>query len=367
MRRAAPVTALLAAGLLAAGCSSGPAPVGAPPPAAGPAVSSPTEGSAPPSAPSRRPVAAPPPGTATGEPVTIAFAGDTHFERGLVDGRVPAGFADVLRAADVAMVNLETAVTSRGEAASKQYVFRGPASALDGLTSAGIDVVTLANNHGEDYGRTGLLDTLDAAAAHRLPLVGAGRDADQAYAPFRTTVKGQRLAFLGATQVLDSSVKAAWTAGPGKPGLASAYEVDRLVAAVREARATSDTVVVFLHWGVERSPCPPPQATTIARTLADAGADVVVGSHAHVLLGDGRLGGAYVAYGLGNFLFYSASGATAQTGVLTLTVRGRATTGARFDPGVITAMRPVPLTGAARDRALREREQRRTCTGLEPL
>jgi poly-gamma-glutamate synthesis protein (capsule biosynthesis protein) len=250
--------------------------------------------------------------------------------------------------------------------ASKQFVFRGPASALRGVVASGVDVVTLANNHGMDYGQTGLLDTLDAAKAAGLPLVGAGLDAAQAYAPYRRTIKGQRIAVIGATQVLDDQVKAAWTAGDGKPGLASAYEVGRLLASVRQARSTSDTVVVFLHWGVERQTCPPPQARTLAKQLADAGADIIVGSHAHVLLGDGRAGGAYVDYGLGNFMFYNGSGLTAQTGVLTLTVRGRATTAAQWTPGVMTAGRPQPVTGAAKDAAMRAREQRRACTGLSP-
>ena len=327
------------------GDAVGPAPAGAPVPSgsSGASAAAPSAGS--------------------GETVTLAFAGDTHFERGLDDGRL-GGLGKVLAAADLAVVNLETAVTERGDPVPKQFVFRGPASALDGVVESGVDAVNLANNHGMDYGRTGLLDTLDAGERAGLPVIGAGRDAAQAYAPLRRTIKGQRIAVIGATQVLDSSVKAAWTAQEGKPGLASAYEVETLLASVREARATSDTVVVFLHWGVERQTCPPPQAVTLTGQLVEAGADVIVGSHAHVLLGDGRRGNAYVHYGLGNFLWYNGVGAGAQTGVLTLSVRGRTTTEARWDPGRVTGGRPEPLSGAPREKALREREQRRACTGL---
>ena len=295
--------------------------------------------------------------------MTLAFAGDVHFERQLADGRI-GGMRAQLAAADLAMVNMETAVTTRGTPVAKQFTFRGPPTALPGLLAAGIDVVTIANNHGMDYGTVGLSDTLAAARAAGLPLVGAGPDAAAAYAPYRTTIKGQRIAVLGATQVLDSSVRQAWTAGPDKPGLASAYQVETLLDAVRAARRDSDTVVVYVHWGVERDTCPPPQARTLAGQLVDAGADVVVGSHAHVLLGDGRLGGAYVDYGLGNFQFYNGNGPTAQTGVLTLTVQGRRTTDVRFDPGVMRGGRPEPLTGTARQTALAQREQRRGCTGL---
>ena len=306
------------------------------------------------------------PSTAPGPdqgPLTLAFAGDINLEGRLADGRI-GGLRHDLAAADLSVVNLETAVTDRGVAADKQYVFRGPASALAGLRDSGIDVVSVANNHGMDYGQTGLRDTLDAANAAGLPLIGAGLDEAAAFAPYRTTRKGERIAVLAATQVLDEQFKVAWAAGPHTPGLASAYRVDTLLAAVREARASSDVVVVFLHWGVELQTCPAPRATTLAQQLSDAGADVVVGSHAHVLLGDGRLGGTYVDYGLGNFQFYNGSGPSAQTGVLTLTMQGRRTMHADWAPGVMRSGRPEPLTGAARDAALAQREQRRACTGL---
>ena len=296
-------------------------------------------------------------------PITLAFAGDINLEGRLADGRI-GGLRRDLAAADLSVVNLETAVTGRGVAADKQYVFRGPASALAGLKDAGIDVVSVANNHGMDYGQTGLRDTLDAASAAGLPLIGAGLDEAAAFAPYRTTRKGQRLSVLAATQVLDEQFKVTWAAGPHTPGLASAYHVETLLAAVREARATSDVVVVFLHWGVELQTCPAERATTLAQQLSDAGADVVVGSHAHVLLGDGRLGNTYVDYGLGNFQFYNGSGPSAQTGVLTLTMQGRQTMKADWDPGVMRSGRPEPLTGAAREAALAQREQRRACTGL---
>ena len=97
-------------------------------------------------------------------------------------------------------------------------------------------------------------------------------------------IKGQRIAVIGATQVLDDNLITAWTATDTQAGLASAKEVPRLVAAVQAARATNDTVVVFLHWGVEKQTCPSASQQELARTLVDAGADIVVGGHAHRLL-----------------------------------------------------------------------------------
>ena len=353
------VTAVLAA------CS--PDRTAAPPLPPSPSTSSAPSSSAPVSAP---PVSRPPTPPAdwkgSGNAVTIAFGGDVHFE-GASRAALSGGLRPItplLSRADVAMVNLETAITDRGEPAPKKYNFRAPASAFPALRSAGVDVVTVANNHGQDYGVQGLRDTLAAARAARFPLVGAGLDDDQAFAPWRTTMKGQRLAFIGASHVLDSNLVAAWTARPGKPGLASAYEEERLLRAVREARATSDTVVVYLHWGTERRTCPNDRQFDIAPKLAEAGADVVVGAHAHVLLGAGMLGRTFVAYGLGNFVFYARPGAGAQTGVLTVTVTGRNVGPYRWDPAVISGGVPRPLSGDEAAAARRRWEALRPCTRL---
>ena len=306
----------------------------------------------------------------TGEPVTLAFGGDVHFE-GVIESRLAANpatalgpIAGVLRRADLAVVNLETAITERGTPAPKDFTFRAPPPALTALEEAGVDVATMANNHGLDFGLVGLRDSLAAAKAAKFPVIGVGRDADEAYRAHLVTVKGQRIAVIGATQVLDSSLAAAWTAGDGKPGMASAYEEARLLAAVREARAAADTVVVDLHWGRELVNCPIDRQRALAPKLVAAGADVVVGSHAHILLGGGYLKGAYVHYGLGNFVFYSRGGLTAQSGVLLLTTQGRAITASRWVPALISGGIPIPLQGADATRAVASWQSLRRCTGL---
>lgn len=306
------------------------------------------------------------PAVPAGEPVTLAFGGDVNVEgaaRALLDGGLDP-VAPILSAADLAMVNLETAVTERGERADKQYAFRGPASTFTALREAGVDVATMANNHGMDYGETGLRDSLAAAQETGMPVVGIGLDESQAYAPHVATVRGQRIAVLGATQVMDSAFIEPWTAREDKPGLASAKREERLLEEVRAAREQADTVVVYLHWGRELQSCPTDVQQDLARQLVDAGADVVVGTHAHVLLGGGYLDGAYVDYGLGNFAFAAHRTETARTGVLTLTVQGRAVTEARWTPAVIRSGMPVPLEGAAAEESLRYKQQLAGCTGL---
>ncbi|MCU1675540.1 MAG: hypothetical protein JWM93_298 [Frankiales bacterium] len=375
VRRPARVTAVVALLLGVAACTNGPGTTAAQPTHASPARSTSKPATKPPavspSAPATKPAKPSAPAASadrspTGDAVTIAFGGDVHFEgvsRAALGGFGP--ISDVLGAADLAMVNLETAVTDGGTPQPKDYNFRAPASAFGALRDAGIDVATMANNHGMDFGIAGLQDSLAAAKAAKFPVVGIGIDDTAAFAPFRATINGQRIAIIGATQVLDSSFVVSWSAGAGKPGLASAKQVDKLAAAVTAARAAADTVIVFLHWGQERAACPTGVQRDLVPTLVAAGADVVVGSHAHVLLGGGwTTDGAYVDYGLGNFVFYTSGGLGAQTGVLLLTVRGRAVTDAHWLPAVISSGKPVPLSGSEAERAASTWDRLRSCAGL---
>ena len=309
----------------------------------------------------------------SGEPVTFAFGGDVMFEEPIRSylsepASVFAPIRGVLRRADVAMVNLETAITERGTPTpNKEYLFRAPATAFDALRRGGIDVVTVANNHGMDYGAQGLEDTLRAAKRKDVPVVGGGRSEAQAFRPWRTTVNGQRIAVIGATQVIDEEFLSWWEARGRQTGVASAkYDMeDRLVQQVVRVRRTSDTVVVYLHWGEEMKSCPLDRQVSLAERLVRAGADIIVGSHAHILLGGGMLGRAFVDYGLGNFVFYTGGGIAAQTGVVEVTATGRRIDGYRFVPATISGGRPEPVTGSAKAARIAEWNALRDCTGLD--
>jgi poly-gamma-glutamate capsule biosynthesis protein CapA/YwtB (metallophosphatase superfamily) len=305
-------------------------------------------------------------------PVLLAFAGDVHFEGAAGTelasnpALVMASIAPVLRRADLAVVNLETAVTNGGTQVAKQFVFRAPPSAFVALRDGGVDVASMANNHGMDFGESGLRDSLAAAKRYRFPVIGIGLNAKQAFRPFRRTINGQRIAVIGATQVLDDELISAWTAGPHKPGLASAKDVPRLLQEVRTARRASDTVVVFLHWGVELAQCPSKDQRTLAKQLVAAGADVVVGGHAHRVQGAGRLGHGLVDYGLGNFIWYGTSELSSETGVLLVTVDGHRVAGYRWEPARIVDGTPRPLAGSERRTNISSWKRLRSCTGLKP-
>ena len=311
--------------------------------------------------------------TAPPQPITIAFAGDINFEGAMasrlaLDPATAIGpFTTILSGADLAVGNLETAITTGGTPEQKDFTFRAPPSAIDALRAGGFDTVSMANNHGRDYGPDGLSESLlvkDGQSDHFV--IGIGHDEADAYSAFTATVKGQRVAVIGATQVIAAELIASWTAGPGHPGLASAKNVDALVAAVQQARANSDIVVVFLHWGVERNTCPSDGQKTLAAQLSAAGADIVIGGHAHRLQGAGMLGPTFVGYGLGNFDFTAVGAGAEKTGVVQVTMTGRHVDGYQFMPGTIRGSVAHPLSGDAAAAAVDDWNALRACTGLTP-
>ncbi len=345
--------ALLAGPLAVAGCS-GDEPAGSQPPAAG----------------QTGPAAEPSPAApAKAEEITLAFAGDVHFTertaRLLANPATAFGpVAEVFKSADYAMVNLETAVTTGGKAEPKQYHFRTPPTALEAVKAAGVDIVSSANNHTLDYGQTGLSDTLANIKSAGLPMVGAGKNAAEAWAPYIADVKGHKVAFIGISQVWE--LASTWIAKDNRPGLAIASDVQRSVDAVKAAKAQADLVVVYMHWGQEGNQCAISDQKTFAKKLSDAGADIIVGTHSHVLHGDGYLGKTYVAYGLSNFLWYRDDAMSNDTGVLKVTVRAGKVSRTEFVPASIsrTTGQPVPVTGAEKDRIAAKYAKLRGCTGL---
>ena len=306
------------------------------------------------------------PVAASGE-ITLAFAGDVHFAgrvaRLLEDPATTFGsITSVLGSADFTAVNLETPVTRRGQPQPKTYHFATTPGAFTALRDAGVDLVTIANNHILDYGQTGLADTLAAAKAAHFPFVGAGVNAAAAWAPYVTTINGTKIAIVGVSQVAE--LASSWVATAYRPGEANAINLGRTLAAVRAAKRLARIVIVFMHWGTEGTACPDQNQLSLAPKLAAAGASIIIGAHAHVLQGSGWLGHTFVAYGMGNFLWWENSYSTA-TGVLKLTLHPHAPLTARFIPAVVTGTgQPIVDQGAAARRGLAHYASLRTCAGL---
>lgn len=277
---------------------------------------------------------------------------------------------DQIGGADLTVVNLETAITSRGTREPKKYTFRTQPRALDVLKGAGVDAVTIANNHVVDFGPVGLQDTLAARASSPIPVVGIGKDEADALAPALLSAKGVKVALIGVDQLDDETTLKKYSAGPSRPGVANGLRDRRpMLEAVRRVRQQADVVVVYLHWGTENSDVVNATQKATAADLAKAGADLVVGSHAHRAQAYGWLGESFVAYGLGNYVFFvpQESLPHAHAGYVTVTLdlaRLRAhqrpvVTAATWTPTVITAATGVSrVLGEAESQADRRRMER---------
>lgn len=311
--------------------------------------------------------------------VRLSFGGDVMFEddlRSLLDdpGSGLAPVAPQLSAADFTMVNVEAAITTRGERdpkeledAGNRYHFRSGPEVLTALGAAGVDLVSVANNHGADFGADGLSDTLAAQRDGDLPVVGVGRNRAEAFTPYEVTLQGQPFAFLAADASFLESTAPQWQAGVRTPGLAAARGPSRtaLLTAVREAAAEGSSVIVYLHWGEENSVEVTAEQRSLATALSRAGATAVVGSHAHRLQAAGWLGQTYVAYGLGNFIWYHGIRGE-QTGLLDLLVRDGRVVADCLRPAVIPREGGLPefTAGAAAERATADWRDLRPGTGL---
>jgi poly-gamma-glutamate capsule biosynthesis protein CapA/YwtB (metallophosphatase superfamily) len=242
----------------------------------------------------------------------------------------------LLRAADIATVNLEGAISERGvAAANKQYHFRGGPALLRGAAHvAGIDLVTVANNHSLDFGRDAFLDTLSAAHDAGLKTVGGGATIDQARRPAMLEAGGLRIAVLGYSDVRPYG----FDAGPDWAGTAPADPY--AIAADVAARRRADLVVVWFHWGVELATSPNGQQQALADAALAAGASVVLGAHPHVLQPITRRGHKLVAWSLGNFVFPSGRPQTTSTGVLLASLDAHGVTGFRLARATIHGFRP---------------------------
>ena len=299
--------------------------------------------------------------------ITLAFAGDVNFENRtatlLTDPATAFGpVSGVFHHADFTALNLETSVTSRGIPQPKTFHFRTTPTAFTALRDAGVGLVNMANNHVLDYGQVGLADTLAAAKASGLPYVGIGTNAAAAWTPYVATIKGTKVAFIGVSQVAE--LASSWVATSSRPGEANAVNLRRTLNAVRAARRLAPVVVVFLHWGTEGTACPDANQLALAPKLAAAGATIIVGSHAHMLQGSGWLHHTFVAYGMGNFLWWEHSYST-DTGVLELTLHPNGPLTSRFIPAVVSDTgRPIPLHGAAARQAVRHYDSLRSCAQL---
>lgn len=279
----------------------------APPTASPTSVPSATASPSPTPEPTPPPTPSPPPAR-----VLLAAVGDVMLGRS-VGARLEAegaaiAFAhvrDILSGADITVANLESAVGVRGTPAPKAYTFRAPPAAVEALALAGIDLVSLANNHSLDYGPESLAETRALLAERGILSPGAGPNRAVAHAPATLVHEGLTLAFLAYVTVPVEGTgfdPATWTATTDTPGVAW-LDIPTMAEEIRAARHDADLVVVLLHFGIEWQLEPSEVQREQARAAIDAGATLVVGAHPHVLQEVEAYGDGLIAYSLGNFVF----------------------------------------------------------------
>lgn len=195
--------------------------------------------------------------------------------------------------------NLESPLTRSLKAVPGKYTLRGDPSWAAALRENKFSLVSLANNHIMDHGEEGLYDTLDSLNKAGVKYIGAGRNQDEAFAPAVLSIEGREIAFIARTSVVVSSKAYAGKLNPG----AALFSGEEVVYSIKECKRSAAVVVLMLHWGLEQYYFPSPQQRELAQRLIDAGVDVLIGHHPHVVQGVERYKNGLIAYSLGNFLF----------------------------------------------------------------
>jgi poly-gamma-glutamate capsule biosynthesis protein CapA/YwtB (metallophosphatase superfamily) len=326
------------AAVLFPGCATTPAPKLVMP-AAEQAVEMPVEAEAPNSGDYHLPHS-----TAAGH-VRLAFVGDINLSRRietLIDQRgkkwVLAACKPVFDKADLAVANLESPVGVGGSAyAQKSVYLKGRPDCLDALSYGGIGLVTLANNHILDFGPEVMNQTVDGLEKRGILYTGLVRPGDGRDRAVYVRYHGVRLAFLGYCSVCPRE----FAPGPGRAGVDVAM-VRVMAPEVRRAKAKADFVIVLVHWGTEYFGTNPLQEK-LAQALKEAGADVVIGAHPHVLQRVEWIDKTLVAYSLGNFLFDLQAPICRDSCILLVDLEKGKAPECKAVPVATVSDRPVPI------------------------
>lgn len=295
--------------------------------------------------------------------ISMLFAGDISFADGydnmgslrLRGGEIDAAFneetLDIMREADIFMVNNEFTYSTRGTPTeNKQYTLRAQPDTVRYLDDMGVDIVSLANNHTYDYGEVSLLDTLDTLESADMPYVGAGRNIEEAMKPSYFIVHDVKIAIVAATQIEKLDYPDTKGATDTSAGVFRCWNSSKVFDVIRQAKEESDYVVVYVHWGTEMMEQTDWAQDELAPKLADAGADLIIGDHPHILQKIDYIGDVPVIYSLGNYWF---NGKTRDTGLfeVTLDLEGRTNT-LRFIPALQANSTTNILTGEEKQRVL---------------
>lgn len=259
--------------------------------------------------------------------IVISFMGDVMMDSFIGDYIRDRGVdypwedvAPITRESDLAVINLETSVSTRGSTKKPEgYGFRSNPDSLQGLVNSGIDIVSLANNHTLDFGEDSFYDTLESLNQYDIAYVGGGKNKQEAEQVRIIEKNGMKIGFLAFTSVIPWS---SWEAQENKPGAAiykDEYK-DKLLQNIENASKTCDILTVIPHWGTEYAQVPREHQKELAHAMIDAGADIVIGHHPHVLQGIEFYKDKPILYSVGNFIFLKNDDLCGRTGIFKLTL-----------------------------------------------
>ena len=255
----------------------------------------------------------------TKDNITLDFVGDVSLadnwyiapkydSRGGISGILGDSMLEEMKSATVMVANSEFTVSNRGTKMSgKTYTFRAKQERLKIYDEMGVDLVSLANNHVYDFGKDAFMDMLDSFEEYEIPHVGAGRNLDEAKTPFFFIINGKSYAFFGTTR----AEKNILTPGATKnsEGVFRCYDPTEAINLIKELHENKDVdyIIPMVHFGRENSHELEDVQVSTAKKFIDAGADIIIGHHAHVLQGFEFYKDKLIVYNLGNFLFNEAS------------------------------------------------------------
>lgn len=298
---------------------------------------------------------------ASPDQVTITFAGDILFDenymimervkdsRNIADGVQPGLIAE-MKSADIMMLNNEFPYSDRGAPTQgKKFTFRAKPSAVSYLNDMGVDIVALANNHAYDYGEPAFMDTMSILEEAGITYVGAGRNLQEARRPVYYIINNMKIAIVAATQIEKLDNPDTKGATDSSAGVFRCWNGDNLLETVREAKANSDFVIVYLHWGTENEAAIDWAQEKQAPEVVAAGADLIIGAHPHCLQRISVVQGVPVMYSLGNFWFNSK---TVDTGMIKVTLNQNGLQSYQFIPCQQTGSQTMLLQGEEKKRVI---------------
>jgi len=255
--------------------------------------------------------------------ITLTFAGDILFDSHYaimasllqrsggtpeIENAFSENILEKMRGADIFMVNNEFPYSNRGTPLeNKKYTFRADPSYASLLSDMGVDIVSLANNHMYDHGEIALLDTLDTLTALDMPHIGAGRSLAEASAPFYFTNGQVKIGIVTATQIERLGNPDTKGATDTSAGVFRCMNSENLLNVIGTMQNECDFIIAYLHWGTESTEAADEWQKKLAVEVIEAGADLIIGDHPHVLQGISVYEGVPIVYSLGNFLFNSGA------------------------------------------------------------